>query len=93
MSLDYDLSGFLGAGSQLNWPNTASPQPHAVANQLTSQRQQTGTARSTGHALAASHTLTSTGIGHSGHGAGHQPAKPKKLIKQHKAVPFGEKAF
>ena len=95
MSLDYDLSGFPGAGSQLSWPSTASPQlPDAAAgNQLTAQRQQTSTIRQGGHALAGSHSQTPTGLSHRGHGAGHQPAKPKKRIKQPKAVPFGEKAF
>jgi hypothetical protein len=92
MSLDYDLTGFPGAGSQMNWPATSHAQPSgSTTPHLTSPRQQQPH-RYQGHTLAASHASAHSGVSHTGHGAGHQPAQPKKqLVAHHK--PFGEKAF
>ncbi|HEY4384743.1 MAG TPA: hypothetical protein VGN34_09750 [Ktedonobacteraceae bacterium] len=91
MSLDYDLTGFPGAGSQMSWPATSHSQPSgSTTPHLTSPRQQTNSSRHQGHTLAASHTPAHSGVSHTGHGAGHQPAQPKKQLVTR---PFDEKAF
>jgi hypothetical protein len=92
MSLNYDLTGFVGAGSQLNW--SAQPQPAApTTSGLTRQRQQVAGSRYQGHALAASHLQTHHGIGQHSHAAGHKPAHPKKRVVHIRSQPFGEKSF
>ena len=91
MTLNYDLTGFSGAGSRVSWPVPASP--NMPATNLV--HQQTTSTRQRGHVLAASHAQTThAGISHSGHGAAHRPVQPKKrVVAHHRPNPFGEKAF
>jgi len=92
MGLDYDLTGYVGAGSQLSWPRSSLPRiATPVAAASVTLRQHSVSPRHTGHVLAAAHTNSHKGLGHTGHGASSPQAHAKKHLSP--IVPSGEKAF